>query len=91
MYPDGRLLLRVGTVLTDRHIDFLVKQDIRTLHVRREAASEAAGNVSDEVFESRRRRLEGMFEGLEGAPHMDALREAALRQLRRTRPWEDDG
>ena len=86
--PDGTLLLKAGTILGEREIAYLSKRDVRTVSVKDGPGGSMTTEVSPSIFAERCQRLDCIFAGVEGAPHMRALKEAARHRLRFRLPWE---
>ena len=86
--PDGTLVIGSGTVLSERHLLLLKSRGIKSVFVGEETSSTEQEFVSDEEYNQRRQRLDRMFKDVESQPHMLSIKEAACRQLRRFRPWE---
>ena len=88
-FPDGRLLLRSGTVLSARHLLFLKNNGIETVFVGAGPEEEETPEpVNPEKCEARLELLERMFADVRTLPHMNDIAEAASRQLQKPRPWE---
>jgi hypothetical protein len=87
-FPDGRLLLRKGTVLSERHLQFLKNQGIKTVSVGDASRPCEPQTVGREEYEERLEVLDRMFAAVESEPHMMSIKEAAGRQLHRSRSWE---
>jgi len=86
--PGGAILVREGVALTDRQITFLKHSSITTVFIQDQSGEGASAEVSDAVYAERCGRLEEMFEPVQDAPHMAAIRDAARTRLRLRRPWE---
>ena len=86
--PGGSLLVKRGVALTDRRIAFLQNHGIQTVFIEDDPSDAKPTKVADSVYAERCRRLDRMFEALENAPHMAAIREAARQRLRLKRAWE---
>ena len=86
--PDGTLVVRSGTVLSKRDLRSLKSRGIETVFVGEGASTTEQEFVSEEEYYQRHQRLNRMFKNVEAQPHMLSIKEAACRQLRRFRPWE---
>ena len=84
----GAALLREGAELSDRQIEFLKKRGVATVFIEDEPGAAASSEVSDSEYAERCSRLDKMFDGVQDAPHMTAIRDAVRSRLRLRRSWD---
>ena len=88
MLPGGSLLVKCGVALTECQIAFLQNRGIRPVFIEYDPGDTRPIQVADSVYAERCRDLDRMFEAVENAPHMTAIKEAARERLRLKRPWK---